>query len=709
MKFLLPLVLVLLCFSCEHEPSENVDWAWYLGGPDANHYAPLTQINKENVGQLEVAWTYNCGDKDPKDRTQIQCNPLVIDGVLYGTTPKLKLFALDATTGEELWTFNPFAEAFKQFGMGVNRGLVYWQQGEEAARIFYTAGAYLHSVDAKTGQLITDFGKDGKIDLHLGLGEAAKDYFIVSNTPGVVYKDLLILGMRVSENIGAAPGYIRAFDVHTGEIRWVFHTIPQPGEEGYDTWPPDAWKTSGGANAWSGLSLDQERGIVFVPTGSASYDFYGGDRIGQNLFANCVLALNADTGERIWHFQTVHHDLWDRDLPASPNLVTVTHEGQPIDAVAQITKSGHIFLLNRETGEPLFPVEEIPVPASELDGEQAWPTQPLPVKPPPFSRQRITKNDLTRRSLEAQAYAQAVWEKSRKESQFDPPGEDGSFIFPGLDGGGEWGGAAVDPEGILYINSSEIPWYVQMEKFDPIDDNLLASRGERIYRTSCRACHGKDREGGDMFGSIPALTGIKDRLPEADAVAIIKNGKGVMPSFALLKEEEVKAIIAFLYQSREEIDTDKPEAESSWPYPYVFGGYNRFYTPDGYPAIAPPWGQLTAVDLNEGSIKWQIPFGEYPELIAAGEPQTGSESYGGPVVTASGLLFIAATLDEKIRAYDKTDGTLLWEAKLPAAGYATPATYSVNGKQYLVIAAGGGKLGRPSGDAYVAFALPSQD
>ncbi|GJM33776.1 MAG: hypothetical protein DHS20C18_27770 [Saprospiraceae bacterium] len=706
MKYLLPLVLILLTFSCQNTPPANVDWAWYLGGPDANHYSPLQQINKENVAQLQVAWTYQSGDKDDNNRSQIQCNPLVIDGILYGTSPKLKLFALDAATGEELWQFDPFDEAYQQFGMGVNRGLVYWNEAVESARIFFTAGTFLYAIDAATGQVIPTFGQQGKVDLHQGLGEAAQDYFIVSNTPGIVYKDLLILGMRVSEDIGAAPGYIRAFDVRTGEIRWIFHTIPQPGEMGYETWPPDAWKTSGGANAWSGLSLDEERGIVFIPTGSASYDFYGGDRIGQNLFANCVLALNAETGERIWHFQTVHHDLWDRDLPASPNLVQVKHEGKTIDAVAQITKSGHIFLLDRTTGEPLFPVEEIPVPESHLKGEQTWPTQPLPVKPPPFSRQEINKEDLTSRGLEAQAYAQALWEKSRKGSLFVPPGEDGSFIFPGLDGGGEWGGAAVDPEGILYINSSEIPWYVQMEKFTPADDNLLASRGERIYRTSCRACHGQDREGGDMFGSIPALTGLKDRLPEAEAINIIKNGKGVMPSFSLLKDEEIKSIIAFLYDSKEEIDANKPPTESTWPYPYVFGGYNRFYAPDGYPAIQPPWGQLTAVDLNEGTIKWQIPFGEYPELKAQGTPITGTESYGGPIVTESGLIFIAATLDEKIRAYDKENGALLWEATLPAAGYATPATYSVDGRQYVVIAAGGGKLNTPSGDAYVAFALP---
>lgn len=698
----LSLLLSLLLLSCQHPTNENVDWASYLGGDDTNHYSSLDQINKENVQQLEVAWVYNSGDKDENDRSQIQCNPLIIDGILYGTSPKLKLFALDAATGEELWRFDPFDGNFQQFGLGVNRGVAVWREADQM-RIFYTAGSFLYAVDAASGKLITTFGENGKVDLHVGLGEAAKDFFIVSNTPGIVYKDILVLGSRVSESTGAAPGYIRGFDVRTGKIRWIFHTIPHPGEEGYDTWPEDAWKRVGGANAWSGMSLDREKGIVFVPTGSPSYDFYGGDRKGQNLFANCVLALNAETGERIWHFQTVHHDLWDRDLPAPPNLVRVEQEGKKIEAVAQITKSGYVFLFERTTGNPLFPIEEIPVPASTLEGEEAWPTQPIPVKPPPFSKQEVAKEDINERNLASQAYALATWEQIQKGSQFVPPTEKGSFIYPGFDGGGEWGGAAVDTDGILYINSSEIPWYVQMEKSLPGDDKFLASRGRFIYKTYCLSCHGQEREGGDMYGKVPELITLKDRLPEEDAATIIRNGKGVMPSYPLLKEGEIKAILAFLYDSKEIVENPP---ESSWPYPYAFGGYNRFYAPDGYPGTKPPWGQLSAVDLNEGTIKWQVPFGEYPKLREEGVPTTGTESYGGPVVTASGLIFIAGTLDEKIRAFDKTNGDLLWEAQLPAAGYATPATYAIDGKQYIVIAAGGGKLGTKSGDAYVAFALP---
>ncbi|MEM9935696.1 MAG: PQQ-binding-like beta-propeller repeat protein, partial [Bacteroidota bacterium] len=379
------------------------------------------------------------GDTDPDGRSQIQCNPLIIDGVLYGSTPVLKFFALNAATGEEIWEFDPFEGQYDQFGMGVNRGMAYWASGRES-RILFTAGSFLYSVDAKTGKPDVAFGENGKTDLHKGLGREVDDLFIVSNSPGVVFEDLLILGSRVSESTGAAPGHIRAFNVRTGEVEWIFHTIPQPGQFGYETWPEDAWRRIGGANAWSGMSLDKERGMVFVPTGSASYDFYGGDRQGDNLFANCIIALNAYTGERIWHYQTVHHDLWDRDLPAPPNLVTVVHDGKRIDAVAQITKSALIFLLDRETGEPLFPIEEVPVEASRLNGEKASPTQPIPTKPAPFSRHTIEEKDLNHLTEENFQYAKAIWANSLKGSPYIPPSEEGTFVFPGFDGGGEWGG-----------------------------------------------------------------------------------------------------------------------------------------------------------------------------------------------------------------------------------------------------------------------------
>lgn len=707
MKKLTPILLVFLFFSCQKDTSNQyVNWGNYLGAKDANHFSPLDEINLENVNRLKQIWVYNSGDRDTADRSQIQCNPLIIDGILYGTSPKLKLFALDATNGEELWRFDPFSGTYKDFGMGVNRGLAFWK-GEGENRLFYTAGPYLYAINPKNGKLLPGFGDQGKIDLHHGLGREVSGLFIVSNTPGIIYQDLLILGSRVSESTGPIPGHIRAFNVKTGDIEWIFHTIPHPGEYGYDTWPEDSWKNSGGANAWSGFSLDEERGIVYVPTGSASFDFYGGDRSGSNLFANCILALNAETGERIWHYQTIHHDLWDRDLPAPANLVTLNIDGQKVDALAQITKAGYVFVLNRETGEPIFPIEERPVPASDLEGETAWPTQPFPLKPPPFSRQEVREDDLDKRSPEVYEYAKSVWEKTRKGSPYVPPNEEGFLLLPGFDGGGEWGGAGLDPNtGILYVNSSEMPWLMEMEKYEIPDDGLLASKGRQLYNVACIACHGRELEGSNMYGNTPTLMGLKERLSEGDVQTIIKNGKGVMPSFGVFKQDEIEALTAFLFNSLERMDSSTTNTENpTWPYPYVFKGYNRFYAPDGYPAITPPWGQLTAIDLNEGQIKWQIPLGEHAALSDKGIPLTGTENYGGPVVTAGGLIFIAATMDEKIRAFDQKDGKLLWESQLPAAGYATPATYSVNGKQYVVIAAGGGKLGTKSGDAYVAFGV----
>ena len=688
-------------------PPKYVNWASYLGDKHSNQYSPLTQINKENVKNLKVAWAFNAGDADTlKNRTQIQCNPLVIDGILYGSSPKLKFFALDAKTGKELWKFDPFAaNDYKAFGMGVNRGLTYWTDGIEK-RLLVTAGPYIYAINAKDGTLFQGFGENGKVDLHDGLERNIQALFINSNTPGIIYKDKLIMGCRVSESGGAGsvPGHIRAYNVKTGEQEWIFHTIPHPGEYGYETWPAAAWQYAGGANAWAGFSLDEERGILFAPTGSASFDFYGGDRIGENLFANSLIAIDAETGKRKWHFQTVHHDIWDRDLPAPPNLVTVTHEGKQIEAVAQITKSSYVFLFDRATGEPLFPIEEVPTQPSTLEGEAAWPTQPIPVKPPPFSRNRVTEQDLTTRTPEAHDYAKKIWEQASEGEHFMPLTEAGTFVFPGLDGGGEWGGAAFEPSsGNLIINASEMPWILSLRKADAIGDRNI-SKGKSIYNAFCLSCHGKDLEGGDMFGAVPSLKNLKERLDEKMVAAILKNGKGAMPSFAFLPDDQVKAISSFLLETA---DAEKVEIakEDTWPYPYYFNGYTRFQDEEGYPAITPPWGTLNAINLNTGEISWKVTLGEYPELMQAGTEPMGSESYGGPVVSASGLIFIAGTLDEKFRVFDSSNGDLLFETKLPAAGFATPAVYAIDGQQHVVIACGGGKLGKKSGDAYVAFSL----
>jgi len=704
-NFTLTGLSVLFAFTTH--AAESTDWPSYLGDKERSHYSPLKQINARNVKKLEVAWTYQSGGARPDGRSQIQCNPLIVDGVLYGTSPELVLFALDAATGKELWRFNPLKGGGDHQALGVNRGVVYWADGEDQ-RILYSAGSTLFAVNAKDGKLIPSFGQKGGVDIKQGLGRDASQLYAIATTPGTVYRDLLILGTRVSEGPGpSAPGHIRAFNIRTGKQEWIFHTIPHPGEFGYETWPADAWKLSGGANCWAGMSLDEKRGIVFVPTGSAAFDFWGGNRLGQNLFANCLIALDATTGKRLWHYQFVHHDLWDRDLPAPPSLLRVKRNGKSIDAVAQVTKSGHVFVFNRETGEPLFPIEERIVPPSDLQGESTWPTQPFPTKPAPFARQVFSADEITDISPESQKAVLGRWIKVRPHTPFLPPSREGTIIFPGFDGGAEWGGAAADPSGILYINANEMPWILTMVETKPKDGPKL-SNGEQIYSQICAACHGVNRTG-DPARAFPSLQNIGQKLKKPDIVQLLNTGKGMMPSVAFLSEEQKQAIAGFLLDEAPANRTgDQPAANSDVliTEPYSHTGYNRWLDTNGYPAVKPPWGTLNAIDLNTGEFVWRKPLGELPELTARGIPPTGTENYGGPVVTAGGLVFIAASKDELFRAFDQKTGKVLWQTKLPAAGYATPATYSVNGKQFVVIACGGGKCGTKSGDAYVAFALP---
>lgn len=689
------LIFLVSCQQDKGAQYSGKNWPSYLGDKSVSHYSRLDQISKENVHLLKQAWVYNGGHDSPKNRSQIQCNPLVIDGVLYGTSAALKLFALDAGTGRERWVFDPNKDS--TLASGVNRGLVYWQN-ENEKRLFYASASHLFAINPDSGQLIKSFGDDGKINLKKQLGREVDDLYFSSNTPGIIYNDLYILGGRLSEGSGHIPGHIRAYDVVTGEMKWIFHTIPYPGEEGYDTWPENAYLKSGGANSWAGFSLDEKRGIVYAPTGSASFDFYGGDRLGSNLFANCIIALDAQTGKKLWHYQTVHHDIWDRDLPAPPNLVTIEKDGQEIDALVQLTKSGYLFVLDRVTGEPLYPIEEIEVPPSALKGEEAWPTQPVPTIYPPFSRVNVSEEDLAIRSEEARAFAKALWDKSIKGAQFLPPSEQGTIIFPGLDGAGEWGGAGLDPgSNTLYVNSNEVSWELKMLP------TIESSPGAGVYQNNCQNCHGAKLQGSDMFGNVPPLTGIKDRLSREQITETILSGKGVMPSFKMLGEEKLKQVVDFLTG----VEENTSSTQNDWPYPYRFAGYHKLLAHDRLSIFKPPWGQLTAIDLNHAKIKWQIPLGNIDTLDIPGHPVTGTENYGGPVVTAGGLVFIAATADSKIRAFDKDTGQQLWEAPLPAAGFATPATYSVDGIQYVVIACGGGKLGTKSGDSYVAFALGS--
>ncbi len=711
-KSLQPLLLFFLIvgvfFSActnEQELKDYSKWSSYLGDKQSTQYSSLDQIHKGNVDSLVVAWEYKTGDSEGR---QIQCSPLIIDSVLYATTGGLKCVALNAATGNLIWEFDPYANT--SVGGGNNRGLAYWSDGS-SARIFHSAGSGLYALDAQTGKPVSDFGVNGRVDLHTGLGERAKDLWVIMTTPGVVYEDLYIVGSRVSEGYNSAPGYIRAFDVRSGKLEWTFHTIPKPGEEGYETWPPNAWERIGGVNSWAGMALDEEKGIVYVPTGSAAFDSYGGNRIGENLFANCLLALDASTGERIWHFQTIRHDIWDYDLPSPPNIVDLTVNGEKIPAVVQTTKTGNTFVFNRYTGEPLFPLKEIEIPPSDIPGEEAWPTQPLPVLPPPFTRQNFTRDLITDRSPEAHEAISKAFDTLRGGRMMIPPSFEGTLVFPGFDGGAEWGGSAVDPyRGILYVNSNEMVWTVQIIENDKYLArlNANASAGQALYNQHCAVCHGPDLKGDGHYG-YPALVGVSNNFSTAEVKTLIESGKGMMPGMSYLGDEAIDQVTDFLF-GLEDAGSAAGEVianeEERFAMPYGIHGFRRLFDPEGYPAIKPPWGNLTAIDLNKGEILWQVPLGEFKELTEQGYTVTGTENYGGPVVTGGGLIFIAATRDEMFRAFDKDNGELLWEVQLPAGGYATPATYRVNGKQFLVIACGGDKMGTKSGDSYVCFSLP---
>jgi quinoprotein glucose dehydrogenase len=684
------LALSLHCQDAATAPSQ--DWRVYGGNSEATHYSPLKQINRLSVKQLEVAWTYDTGETGG-----LQTSPLEVNGVLYGISPSQKVFAVDAATGKLNWKFDSGI-----VGTQPARGLAYWSNRDnQDRRIIVGVMNFVYELNAETGRPIPSFGTNGRIDLREGLGREVSTGFIALTSPAVVYKDLFIVGGRLPETLPALPGDIRAYEVKTGKLRWSFHTIPHPGEFGYDTWPEGAWQKIGAANNWTGMTVDQKTGIVYVPTGSAAFDFYGGDRLGNNLFANCELALNAETGERIWHFQGVHHDIWDRDFPAPPALVTVKKDDKTISALAQTSKQGFVFLFDRANGTPLFPLESHKYPASTLKGEVAASEQSLPSKPAPYARQRLTEDMLTNRTPEAHQWALEQFRSFRSDGQFVPLSTDrNTIIFPGFDGGAEWGGPAYDPEtGILYVNSNEMAWAVELA-----ENTGDQASGKGVYQSQCTICHRDDMRGSPPL--FPSLVGVRDRMTQEQIRERIQKGKGRMPAFPNLTAEEVNALILFVSEGQNKELSGKPVLPQMG---YRFSGYTRFLESQRYPAIATPWGTLNAINLNTGDYAWKIPLGEYPELADQGMKNTGSENYGGPIVTAGGLLFIGATnYDKKFRIFDKSTGDLLWETTLPFSGNATPITYEVNGKQYVVIAAGGGKDTRsPSGGVYVAFALKS--
>lgn len=673
------------------------EWRGYLGDLASRQWSSLDQIDRANVSKLEVAWTYRAGEPALAG-LQIQVNPLVVNGVLYGSSPNLVLFALDAATGRELWRFDPGVGSWVA---SASRGVAWWGEGDDE-RLFFGARSGLYAVDARTGSPIEAFGDRGRIDLTEGLGrDLSGDLMGVTiTTPVTVFEDLILVGGRVNEIEGAAPGYVRAFDARTGALRWTFRTIPHPGEFGYETWPAEAWKTAGGANAWAGITVDAVRGLAFVPTGSATPDFYGGERVGDNLFANSLLALDARTGERVWHQQLVRHDVWDRDLPSPPNLIELERGGETIPAVAQVTKQGHTFVFHRETGEPLFPMREEPVVPSSVEGEVVAASQPIPVLPRPFARQGLSPELVSDRTPQVKAALRERLSTLRSGALYLPPSTEGSILVPGIDGGAEWGGAAWDESSqTLYVNSNQIASILQV--VETAGETELAGMA---YLSLCGSCHGLDLQG-DGAG-IPSLIGVPDRMGFFEFHALLRDGRGRMPAVGAMLPWYQRYALAFMLYDLDESDAPIHWADREGERRFTNAGYQSFVDVDGLPGSKPPWGTLTAIDLTTGEHRWQIPLGDYPKVIESGQSGLGAENYGGPVVTAGGLVFIAATPDRRIRAFDKDTGALLWQDTLPFAGFATPAVYEADGRQFVVVAAGGGKLNQPSGDAYVAYALP---
>jgi glucose dehydrogenase len=778
--------------------AQTVDWPVYNGGADGDHYSKLTQIDRSNVSKLEVAWRFDTGEKGG-----IQSNPSIAGRTLYTYTPTQKVVALDAATGKLKWTFDAGIN-----GTQPARGVSYWTDGKQG-RIFAGVMNFLYCLDAETGKPIATFGEDGRVDLRKGLdrglGGNYEQQSIALTSPGMVYKDLIVVGGRNPETHPSPPGYIRAYDVRTGQLRWVFHTIPLPGEPGAETWPKDAYRTAGAANNWAGMTLDAARGIVYVPTGSAVMDFFGGDRVGDDLYANCELALDANTGKLLWYFQGVHHDLWDRDFPSPPALITLQHDGKTVDALAQTSKQGFVYLFDRVTGKSLYPMNERPYPASTVPGEVTAKTQALPGGPEPYARQRLTEDMLTTRTPEMHAWAVQQFRNIRSDGQFLPmvAGGQQTIVFPGFDGGAEWGGPAVDPvNGILYVNANEMAWlggliqnpggstggmqtYMyqcavchgvsregsppsfpslvdigkrltdeqiahtvktgagRMPSFPNIDDRGMTDllhylrtgsagdgssdkkelgstqaasdsappppadpRGAAVFKDKCAVCHGENREGKQNLG--PTLMGLGSRLTAAQTRKTVYGGKGKMPQIPDVMGKDMDALLRFLGVG-EQVASVTPPVESEEG-PYIFTGYRKFLDPEGYPAFVPPWGTLNAIDLKTGKYLWKVPLGGYPALEQQGIKDTGSENYGGPVLTASGVLFIGATVyDRRFRAFDSSTGKVLWETELPFAGMATPSTYMIDGRQYVVIASSGGRDPKsPVGGAYIAFALPQK-
>jgi quinoprotein glucose dehydrogenase len=738
------LLIAALLAAAAALPLENEAkwWSDNLAGPDSSNYVDLDQITQSNVDELEVAWTYPYATAG--------FNPIVVDDVAYVLGRNGSLVALDASTGKEVWIHEGLN------GM-TSRGINFWQSADgKERRLLFSIDNFLQAIDARTGLSIPTFGIDGTVDLRAELLRGEKMGWN-NNSPGKIWKNLLILGSTTGEAFISPPGDIRAYDVLTGKRVWQFHTIPRPGEFGYDTWPKEAYQYVGGANNWGSFSIDDERGIVFVPTGSATYDFYGADRLGQNLFANCLIALDARTGKRLWHFQTVHHDLWDYDNVSAPQLVTVRRNGQRVDAVALAGKTGFLYVFNRVTGVPLWPIEERPVPKSDAPGEQAWPTQPFPTRPAPFARQAFAVDDVNPWLGPPEQYA-AMKErvsKARNEGLFTPPALVDTISMPGNQGGANWGTTAANPaKGLVFVVNVNQVAILRLE--DVRTRTVQEGRGGgplqagfAAYQQHCSACHGSNLQG--AVAGTPSLVGVSDRMGEDAIKAIVTGGRGLMRPVPGINDVELNAVIAYLASTSPNRGAGRgrggPQPEfppgpvvarggaphvpapsrglgpfypgvggnaGNYPYPEeVHGAPPTRYMSD-YGVLAswtkPPYTTITAYDLNTGAIKWQVPNGDHPPTIAAGGPSNtgGLGARNGMVVTKSGLVFHAGG-DGKFRAYDQDSGKVLWSAPFTGSTSGVPVSYESKGRQYVaMIASQGGGASRPDSEpasGMVAYAI----
>lgn len=618
------------------------EWSHYGRDPGVSRYSPLTQITRENVGRLQVAWTYRTGEAGPEPRAgappSLEATPLMVDGTLYLSTPRGRVIALDPVTGRERWRYDARVRQDAGYGDFNSRGVSMWVDSQAAPdapcrrRIFFASiDARLIALDAARGTPCAGFGDGGIVDLRRGLRLPPRDFEAYEQTsPPAVINGLVVLGSAIADNyrFDVASGEVRAFDARTGALRWTWDPIPQnPADPAAATWRNGSAARTGGANVWSIIAADPERDLVFVPTSSPAPDYYGGLRLGDNRYANSIVALRASTGQVVWHFQTVHHDLWDFDNAAPPTLVMLQRDGRAIPAVLQATKTGMLFVLHRETGAPIFPVEERPVPPSDVPGEQASPTQPFTAITPLLAPTTLSVDSVFGVSAEERAACRDALQGLRQEGIFTPPSTRGTLVMPSNVGGAHWGGVAVDANRAIAV----------------VPVNRLA--------------------------------------------AIVQ----LIPAEQYDRDEAQRESARLQYQYTRMQGT-----------PYVMRR-RIFLSPGGVPCTPPPFGNLVAVNLTDGTIRWNVPLGTIPGL--PGAAPSGSPNLGGPMVTASGLVFMAGTIDRSIRAFDVETGREVWRADLPAGGKATPMTYEAGGRQYVVIAAGGGGLWG-AGDAFVAFALP---